>query len=119
MPRMNSNERRRIRNRIKVRARSSGRPRLVVFRSNKNMFAQLLNDTDNTVITTASTVEKDFSKKSKSAANIEAAKVIGSMVAARAVALGIKDIVFDRGGYLYNGRVKALADAAREAGLNF
>jgi large subunit ribosomal protein L18 len=96
---------------------STETPRLVVFRSNANMYAQLVDDTKAQTIAAASTVEKEFAKKA--GANIEGAKLVGQLVAKRAQAKGIKNVVFDRGGYLYHGKIKALADAAREAGLNF
>jgi large subunit ribosomal protein L18 len=103
----------RIRSKI---AGTSEKPRLVVFRSNANMYAQLIDDTKSHTIVAASTMEKELSK---SGANIEGAKAVGQLIAKRAMAKGLKDVVFDRGGYLYHGKIKALADAAREAGLNF
>ncbi|NDF14293.1 50S ribosomal protein L18 [bacterium] len=92
------------------------RPRLVVFRSNSNVYAQLIDDSKGHTLVAASTTEKELSK---SGANIEGSKAVGQLVAKRALAKGLKDVVFDRGGYLYHGKIKALADAAREAGLNF
>jgi large subunit ribosomal protein L18 len=96
---------------------TSEKPRLVVFRSNSNMYAQLIDDAKAHTIAAASTVEKELNKKSSS--NIEGAKVVGQLIAKRAQAKGVKNVVFDRGGYLYHGKIKALADAAREAGLLF
>ncbi|MDC3417811.1 50S ribosomal protein L18 [Aquibacillus salsiterrae] len=93
------------------------RPRLNVYRSNKHIYAQLIDDINNTTIVSASTVDKDFNLDSTG--NIEAAQKVGELIAARAKEKGHKSVVFDRGGYLYHGRVKALADAAREAGLEF
>ncbi|WP_096225955.1 50S ribosomal protein L18 [Geobacillus sp. FJAT-46040] len=93
------------------------RPRLSVFRSNKHIYAQIIDDTKSATIVSASTLDKEFGLDSTN--NIEAAKKVGELVAKRALEKGIKKVVFDRGGYLYHGRVKALADAAREAGLEF
>ncbi|MDL4841400.1 50S ribosomal protein L18 [Aquibacillus rhizosphaerae] len=93
------------------------RPRINVFRSNKHIYAQLIDDTNNKTLASASTVDKEFNLDSTS--NVEAAQKVGELLATRAQANGHKNVVFDRGGYLYHGRVKALADAAREAGLEF
>ncbi|MGP3562113.1 50S ribosomal protein L18 [Geobacillus sp. BK01] len=93
------------------------RPRLSVFRSNKHIYAQIIDDTKSATIVSASTLDKEFGLDSTN--NIDAAKKVGELVAQRALEKGIKQVVFDRGGYLYHGRVKALADAAREAGLEF
>ncbi|AMX84829.1 50S ribosomal protein L18 [Geobacillus subterraneus] len=93
------------------------RPRLSVFRSNKHIYAQIIDDTKSATIVSASTLDKEFGLDSTN--NIDAAKKVGELVAKRALEKGIKQVVFDRGGYLYHGRVKALADAAREAGLEF
>ena len=96
-----------------------GRPRLSVYRSGMNIYAQVIDDTKGGTIAAASSLEKDMRGKLKSGANVEAAKAVGSLIAERAKAKGVKEVVFDRGGYLYHGRVKALGDAAREAGLQF
>ncbi|WP_040203257.1 50S ribosomal protein L18 [Neobacillus jeddahensis] len=104
----------------RVRAKLSGtsaRPRLNVFRSNKHIYAQLIDDMNGVTLASASTIEKDFGLESTS--NLEAAQKVGELVAKRAVEKGISSVVFDRGGYLYHGRVQALADAARENGLQF
>lgn len=104
----------------RVRAKLSGtaaRPRLNVFRSNKNIYAQLIDDVNGVTLASASTLDKDVNVES--ASNADAAVKVGELVAKRAVEKGIKSVVFDRGGYLYHGRVKALADAARENGLEF
>ncbi|MEH7252116.1 50S ribosomal protein L18 [Neobacillus niacini] len=104
----------------RVRAKLSGtaaRPRLNVFRSNKHLYAQLIDDMSGTTLASASTMEKDLNLESTS--NVEAAKLVGELVAKRAVEKGITAVVFDRGGYLYHGRVQALADAARANGLQF
>ncbi|AZB41270.1 MULTISPECIES: 50S ribosomal protein L18 [Bacillaceae] len=110
----------RKRRHARVRAKLFGtaeRPRLNVFRSNKHIYAQLIDDTNGVTIVSASSMEKDLNLDST--ANLEAAQKVGELVAKRAVDKGHKSIVFDRGGYLYHGRIKALADAAREAGLEF
>ncbi|MGG3468810.1 50S ribosomal protein L18 [Neobacillus pocheonensis] len=104
----------------RVRAKLSGtsaRPRLNVFRSNKHIYAQIIDDMNGVTLASASTKEKDFSLESTS--NVDAAKAVGELVAKRAVEKGISAVVFDRGGYLYHGRIQALADAARENGLQF
>ena len=105
--------------RRKVKAAAAGRPRLSVFRSSKQIYAQLIDDVKGQTIASASSVEKTAREGAKTGANIEAAKAVGKRIAERAKEKGIKDVVFDRGGYLYHGRIKALADAAREGGLNF
>ena len=104
----------------RVRAKLSGtaaRPRLNVFRSNKYIYAQLIDDVNGVTIASASTIEKDLGLESTN--NLEAAQKVGELIAKRAVEKGVSSIVFDRGGYLYHGRVKALADTARENGLEF
>jgi large subunit ribosomal protein L18 len=104
----------------RVRAKLSGtsaRPRLNVFRSNKHLYAQLIDDMSGVTLASASTMEKDLNLESTS--NVDAAKLVGELVAKRAVEKGITAVVFDRGGYLYHGRIQALADAARENGLQF
>ena len=102
-----------------VRRAAGNRARLSVFRSSKHIYAQLIDDVNGRTVASASSMEKDVRGSLKTGANIEAAKVVGKRLAERAAAKGVKDVVFDRGGYLYHGRVKALADAAREGGLNF
>ena len=104
----------------RVRAKLSGtesRPRLNVYRSNKHIYAQLIDDVNGVTLASASSVEKDFGLESTG--NIEAAQKVGEIIAKRAVEKGYASVVFDRGGYLFHGRVKALADAARENGLEF
>lgn len=104
----------------RVRAKLSGsivRPRLNVFRSNKHIYAQLIDDANGVTLASASTVDKDFGLDSTS--NLEAAQKVGELIAKRAVEKGVSSIVFDRGGYLYHGRIQALADAARANGLEF
>jgi large subunit ribosomal protein L18 len=112
-------ERRKARVRRTLRAAANGRPRLSVFRSSKHIYAQVIDDAKGETIVAASSLEKDLRGSLKTGADIEAAKVIGKLLAERAVAKGVKDVLFDRGGYIFHGRVKALADAARESGLNF
>ncbi|GAK46414.1 50S ribosomal protein L18 [Tepidicaulis marinus] len=112
----NLNERRKQRNRARLRKMSNGRLRLSVFRSSKHIYAQVIDDTKGVTLASASTLEKDFTAKG---ADQAAAAEIGKLVAKRALEAGVKEVVFDRGGYIYHGRVKALADAAREGGLSF
>lgn len=112
-----TSERRKARTRRAVKAAAKGRKRLSVHRSSMHIYAQVIDDEKGVTIASASTLEKDL--RGKSGANIAAAKVVGKLVAERAVQKGIKDVVFDRGQYLFHGRIKALADAAREGGLNF
>ncbi len=107
---------------LKIRNRFSGtaeRPRLAVFRSNNHMYAQVIDDAAGKTIVSASTLEKDVKAKLEKTNNIEAAKVLGEIIAKRALDKGIENVVFDRGGYIYHGKVAALAEAAREAGLQF
>lgn len=111
-------ERRKRRTRFQIRKQSSGRPRLSVFRSNNHIYAQVIDDVNGKTVAAASTLEKDLRGKLKGAGK-DAAGEVGKLVAERAVAAGVKDVVFDRGGYRFHGRIKALADAARESGLSF
>jgi large subunit ribosomal protein L18 len=112
-------ERRKARVRRSLKAAANGRPRLSVFRSSKHIYAQLIDDAKGETIAAASSLEKDLRGSLKTGADTEAAKAIGKLLAERAVAKGVTDVLFDRGGYIFHGRVKALADAAREGGLNF
>jgi large subunit ribosomal protein L18 len=112
-------ERRKRRTRFKLAQMSSGRPRLSVFRSKNHIYAQIIDDQNHHTIVMASTVDKDLKEKLKKTSNAAAAEEVGKLVAKRAVKAGIKEVVFDRGGYIYHGRVKALADAARSGGLTF
>jgi large subunit ribosomal protein L18 len=110
----------RIHERIRKRmVGSSERPRLAVFRSNKHIYAQVIDDAKGTTLTAASTLDVDAKQEVKRGSNIAAAKAVGKLVAERAKAKGVDAVLFDRGGYIYHGRVKALAEAAREAGLKF
>jgi large subunit ribosomal protein L18 len=111
--------RRKARIRRSIRARAYGKPRLSVHRSSKQIYAQIIDDEKGATIVSASSLEKDQRSALKSGASVDAAKVIGQLLAERAVKAGVKDVVFDRGSYMYHGRVKALADGAREGGLNF
>lgn len=115
----NSHARRKQRIRTKLRKINSGRVRLSVYRSNSNIYAQIIDDTKSITIAAVSTRDKDVRDTLKSGNNKEAAITIGTMIAKKAVKAGVKDVYFDRSGYLYHGRVKALADAARENGLSF
>jgi large subunit ribosomal protein L18 len=109
--------RRRVRNALSKVA--GGRPRLSVHRSSQNIYAQIIDDEGGRTVASASTLDGDLKAKLKSGGNREAAALVGKFVAERAIKAGVKDVVFDRGGYIFHGRVKALADAAREGGLNF
>ncbi len=102
-----------------IKAAAGDRLRLSVFRSSKHIYAQVIDDRKGETIAAASSIEKDMRGALKTGANIEAAKAVGKALAERASAKGVKDVVFDRGGYMFHGRVKALAEAAREGGLNF
>jgi len=102
-----------------VRRAAGERARLSVFRSSKHIYAQLIDDANGRTVVSASSLEKDMRGALKTGANTDAAKAVGKLIAERASTKGIKQVVFDRGGYLYHGRVKALADAAREGGLDF
>ncbi len=115
----NTFQRRRARVRRQIMKVSSGRPRLSVFRSSKHIYAQVIDDTKGVTLASASSIDKDLKGKLAKGTDKAAAAEVGKLVAARATAAGVKDVVFDRGGYNFHGRVKALADAAREAGLKF
>ena len=112
-------ERRTNRVRRSIRNAANGRLRLSVFRSSKHIYAQVIDDTHGRTVAAASSIEKDMRGKLKTGADTAAAAEVGKLLAERAKAAGVKDVVFDRGHYLYHGRVKALADGAREGGLNF
>lgn len=112
----------RQRRHLRVRKKVEGttlRPRLNVYRSNKHIYAQLIDDAQGTTLASASTLDKEVAEAVKNGGNVEAARIVGELVAKRAIDKGFKNVVFDRGGYLYHGRVQALAEAAREAGLEF
>ncbi|WP_417688766.1 50S ribosomal protein L18 [Roseibium sp.] len=112
-------ERRRDRVRRSLKKVANGRPRLSVFRSSKQIYAQIIDDAKGHTIASASTIEADIKGGLKTGADTAAAAAVGKLVAERALAAGVKQVVFDRGGYMYHGRVKALADAARDGGLEF
>jgi len=112
-------DRRRTRLRYQLRVKSHGRPRLSVFRSGKNIYAQVIDDSQGRTLAAASTLDKDLRTGIKTGADKAAAAAVGKLVAERALAAGVTEVVFDRGAYLYHGRVKALAEAAREGGLAF
>ncbi len=117
-----SRDARRERIHLRVRTRVTGtpeRPRLCVYRSNGNIYAQVVDDRSGRTLASASSIDKDTRKDVKNGNNVAAAKVIGKKIAERSRAAGIEQVVFDRGGYMYHGRVEALAAAAREAGLKF
>ncbi len=112
----------RVKKHMKIRNRFSGtaeRPRLAVFRSNNHMYAQIIDDTVGKTLVAASTVEKDVKAELKKTNDVEAAAYLGTVIAKRAMEKGIKEVVFDRGGFIYQGKIAALAEAAREAGLEF
>ena len=112
----------RIKKHKRIRNRFSGtaqKPRLSVFRSNNHMYAQIIDDTVGNTLVSASTLQKDVKANLEKTNNVDAAAYLGKVIAEKAIEKGIKDVVFDRGGFLYHGKIQALADAAREAGLNF
>jgi large subunit ribosomal protein L18 len=112
-------ERRRKRLRFQLRRKAGGRPRLSVFRSNKHIYAQVIDDAAGRTLAAASSLERALRETLRTGADKAAASAVGKLVAERALAAGVSKVVFDRGAYLYHGRVKALAEAAREAGLSF
>ncbi|OAI31563.1 50S ribosomal protein L18 [Methylosinus sp. R-45379] len=116
---VNAAARRKARVRRSIRARAYGRPRLSVFRSSEQIYAQIIDDEKGVTIVSASTLEKANRETLKTGANKEAAHLVGKQLAERAAAKGITEVVFDRGAYIYHGRVQALAEGAREGGLQF
>ena len=112
----------RVKKHMRIRNRFSGtaeRPRLAVFRSNNHMYAQIIDDTVGNTLVSASTLEKEIKAELEKTNNVDAAAYLGTVIAKRAIEKGIKEVVFDRGGFIYQGKIAALADAAREAGLEF
>ena len=112
----------RVKKHMKIRNRFTGtaeRPRLAVFRSNNHMYAQIIDDTVGNTLVSASTLEKEIKAELEKTNNVDAAAYLGTVIAKRAIEKGIKEVVFDRGGFIYQGKIAALADAAREAGLEF
>lgn len=116
---MKMRERRKMRVRRSLKKTANGRPRLSVYRSSKHISVQVIDDAQGITLASASTLEKDLRGSLKTGADVAAAKAVGELVAKRAKDKGVTSVVFDRGGYIYHGRVKALADAAREGGLEF
>ena len=112
-------DRRKARVRRAIRKAANGRPRLSVHRSSKQIYAQVIDDERGVTLASASTLDKGLRGSLKTGATVDAAKEVGRLVAERATQAGVKQVIFDRSGYLYHGRVKALADAAREGGLDF
>ena len=122
MVRKESRQEIRVKKHMKIRNRFSGtaqRPRLAVFRSNNHMYAQIIDDTVGNTLVSASTLEKDVKAELEKTNNVDAAAYLGTVIAKRAIEKGIKEVVFDRGGFIYQGKIAALADVAREAGLEF
>ena len=118
---LNKNKYDRRANRVRraLRRVAKGRPRLTVFRSSKHIYAQVIDDAEGKTLAAASSLDKDLRESLPKGCDKGAAESVGKLVAERAVSAGVKNVIFDRGGYLYHGRVKALADAAREGGLKF
>ena len=122
MVRKESRQKVRVKKHMKIRNRFSGtsaRPRLSVFRSNNHMYAQIIDDTVGNTLISASTLEKDIKAELEKTNNVDAAAYLGTVIAKRALEKGINTVVFDRGGFIYQGKIAALAEAAREAGLEF
>jgi large subunit ribosomal protein L18 len=119
MPKVDNFTRRKNRVRYQLRQKAAGRVRLSVFRSGRHIYAQLIDDAQGVTLAAASTAQKDVVGSLKSGATIDAAKAVGAAIAKRAKEANVDHVVFDRGGYLFHGRIKALADAAREAGMKF
>ena len=119
MSKSDLSDRRKARVRLAIRKNAGGRPRLSVFRSSKQIYAQVIDDARGVTLASASTLEKSNREGLKTGADKAAAEQIGKLVAQRAVEAGVSEVVFDRGAYMYHGRVKALADGAREGGLKF
>ena len=114
-----TNARRKQRVRLSIRRTANGRPRLSVFRSSKHIYAQVIDDLKGETLASASSLEKGLRDGGKTGADVDAAQAVGKLLAERAVKNGVKEVIVDRGQYLFHGRVKALADAAREGGLSF
>ena len=119
MSKHNQTEQRKNRVRLNLRSKAGGRPRLSVFRSSKQIYAQVIDDERGVTLAAASSLEKENREALKTGATVDAAKQIGEQIARRALEKGVSEVVFDRGGYMFHGRVKALADGAREGGLKF
>jgi large subunit ribosomal protein L18 len=119
LQKLTQSERRKARVRRTLKKNSVGRPRLSVHRSSKHIYAQVIDDVSGTTVAAASSIDKSLKGSLKTGADKAAAEAVGKLVAERAVKAGIKDVVFDRGAFIFHGRVKALADGARSGGLNF
>ena len=122
MVRKESRQEIRVKKHMRIRNRFSGtaeRPRLAVFRSNNHMYAQIIDDVAGNTLASASTLEKEIKAELEKTNNVDAAAYLGTVIAKRAIEKGIKEVVFDRGGFIYQGKIAALAEAAREAGLEF
>jgi large subunit ribosomal protein L18 len=119
MAHLTTTQARKARVRFAIQRAANGRPRLSVFRSSKQIYAQIIDDAKGVTLVAASTIEKDVKAGLKTGADVEAAKAVGKLVAERAIKAGVTQVIFDRGEYIYHGRVKALADGAREGGLDF
>jgi len=122
MVRKESRQEIRVKKHMRIRNRFSGtaqRPRLAVFRSNNHMYAQIIDDVAGNTLVSASTLEKEIKAELEKTNNVDAAAYLGTVIAKRAIEKGIKEVVFDRGGFIYQGKIAALAEAAREAGLEF
>ena len=119
MAQKKATQRRSQRIRRQIKAVANGRPRLSVHRTSKNIYAQVIDDSRGHTLAAASTLEKEFKASKKTGADAAAAAAVGELVAERALKAGVKEVVFDRGAYIYHGRIKALAEAAREGGLSF
>lgn len=115
----NPEERRRTRVRRQIKQAANGRLRLSVYRSSANIYAQVIDDANGHTVAAASTLEEGLKGSIKTGGNIDAASAVGKLIAERAKKAGVEEVIFDRGSYIYHGRVKALADAAREGGLKF
>ena len=113
------NDKRKLRNRKALKRKSYGKLRLTVFRSSRHIYGQIIDDVQGVTVTAASSVESNIKKQFKNCGTKEVATVVGKLIAEKATSTGITEVVFDRGGYLYHGRVKALAEGARESGLKF
>ena len=122
MVRKESRQEIRVKKHMRIRNRFSGtaqRPRLAVFRSNNHMYVQIIDDVAGNTLVSASTLEKEIKAELEKTNNVDAAAYLGTVIAKRAIEKGIKEVVFDRGGFIYQGKIAALAEAAREAGLEF
>src|SRR3954465_12779694 len=114
-----TSSRRATRVRLQVKRAANGRPRLSVFRSGKHIYAQVIDDVKGATLAAASSLDEGLKGKAKTGANKDAATEVGKLIAERAIKAGVKEVIFDRGGYIYHGRIAALANAAREGGLSF